>query len=222
MHTQEEYLGGPNPQRINSESYDERLEALLLKMARADSAVRRDALGELYSHTASRIYGLVLSIIRDHGKAESVTQDVFVRVYEAACKYSPQGKPLAWMFTIARNFALMALRRKDNNLDALPTEIDGGGADGGFGAGGGNASYGNPSYGSGGACEASHEDELLDTLTLQAVLSQLGEDDRQIVIMHSVGGMKHREISALMDLPVATVLSKYNRSLKKLKTYLGG
>jgi RNA polymerase sigma-70 factor (ECF subfamily) len=217
MHTHEEYSGGPDPRRIDRESYDERLEALLLEIAGADSAVRRDALGELYSHTASRVYGLVLSITKDHGKAESVTQDVFVRVYEAAGKYSPQGKPLAWMFTIARNFALMALRRKDNNLDALPTEINGGGADGGFGTGGGNASHG-----SGGAYEESHEDGLLDTLTLQAVLSQLGEDDRQIVIMHSVGGMKHREISELMDLPVATVLSKYNRSLKKIKTYLGG
>jgi RNA polymerase sigma-70 factor (ECF subfamily) len=217
MHANKNYSGETGSQRIKGESYDKHLEALLLKIAVADIAVRKDALGELYSHTASRIYGLVLSILRDHSKAESVTQDVFIRVYESADKYSSQGKPLAWMFTIARNLALMTLRKKDNSLDALPPEIYGGGA-----ANDGGTDGGNVTYGSGGAYEVSHEEELLDRLTLQAVLSQLGEDERQIVVMHSIGGMKHREISVLMDLPISTVLSKYNRSLKKLKTYLGG
>ena len=32
--------------------------------------------------------------------------------------------------------------------------------------------------------------------------------------------MKHREIAAALELPLATVLSKYNRSVKKLQKIL--
>jgi RNA polymerase sigma-70 factor (ECF subfamily) len=187
----------------------EGIEALLARMAGADAVARRNALGELYALTASRIYGFVLSILRDCGRAESVTQDVFIRVYEAAGKYSPQGKPLAWMFTIARNLALMTLRSKDNSVAGLPSEIEGAGS-------------GDAAYGSGGAYEESHEGDLLDTLTLRAALSVLGEDERQIVMLHSVGGMKHREIAEVMGLPLSTTLSKYSRSLAKLRAHLGG
>ena len=37
----------------------------------------------------------------------------------------------------------------------------------------------------------------------------------------ALAGMKHREIASMLDMPLSTVLSKYNRSLKKLKTMLG-
>jgi RNA polymerase sigma-70 factor (ECF subfamily) len=37
-----------------------------------------------------------------------------------------------------------------------------------------------------------------------------------------VSGLKHREIAELLDLPLATVLSKYHRGLKKLRKYVEG
>jgi RNA polymerase sigma-70 factor (ECF subfamily) len=42
------------------------------------------------------------------------------------------------------------------------------------------------------------------------------------VVLHAVSGLKHREIAAALNLPLPTVLSKYNRALKKLKTHLSG
>jgi len=36
-----------------------------------------------------------------------------------------------------------------------------------------------------------------------------------------VSGIKHRQIAQVMELPLPTVLSKYHRALKKMKTYLG-
>ena len=58
-------------------------------------------------------------------------------------------------------------------------------------------------------------------LITQAVLAQLSGQEREIVMLHAVTGMKHREIAAMLDMPLSTVLSKYNRSLKKLKSLLG-
>ena len=40
-------------------------------------------------------------------------------------------------------------------------------------------------------------------------------------ILHSVSGLKHREIAKMLELPLATVLSKYNRAIKKIKRKMG-
>ena len=56
----------------------------------------------------------------------------------------------------------------------------------------------------------------------QEALAQLGAEERQIVLLHAVTGLKHREIAALLELPLSTVLSKYHRGLKKLKALMKG
>lgn len=54
-------------------------------------------------------------------------------------------------------------------------------------------------------------------MILEYAFSILGEQERTIVILHMINGLKHREIAELTGLPLSTVLSKYNRSLKKMK-----
>ena len=46
--------------------------------------------------------------------------------------------------------------------------------------------------------------------------------DERIVLLHAVTGMKHREIAALLELTLPTVLSKYHRALKKMRSTLEG
>ncbi len=50
----------------------------------------------------------------------------------------------------------------------------------------------------------------------------LTERERQILLLHLVGGIRHREIAANLGLPLSTVLSCYQRTLKKLRRYLEG
>ena len=57
---------------------------------------------------------------------------------------------------------------------------------------------------------------------LQHALASLGDEERRIVLLHAVTGMKHREIAALLELPLPTVLSKYHRALKKMRSCLEG
>lgn len=59
-----------------------------------------------------------------------------------------------------------------------------------------------------------------DRLVLESMLAFLTDEERQIVTLHALTGLKHREIAALLELPLPTVLSKYNRALKKLKLVL--
>jgi RNA polymerase sigma-70 factor (ECF subfamily) len=59
-----------------------------------------------------------------------------------------------------------------------------------------------------------------DKVVLQQCMEVLSDTERQIVVLHAVSGFKHREIAAYLELPLATVLSKYHRAIKKMKTML--
>ena len=61
-----------------------------------------------------------------------------------------------------------------------------------------------------------------DRAVLEAALSILSDQERQIVMLHAAAGLKHREIAKLLELPLPTVLSKYRRALSKLKNKLEG
>ena len=45
----------------------------------------------------------------------------------------------------------------------------------------------------------------------------LTDEERNIVVLHALSGLKFREIANILEKPLATVLSKYHRSLKRLK-----
>ena len=64
--------------------------------------------------------------------------------------------------------------------------------------------------------------DAVERTLLRHALAALGEEERRIVLLHAVAGMKHREIAALLELPLATVLSKYHRALKKMRIILEG
>ena len=59
-----------------------------------------------------------------------------------------------------------------------------------------------------------------DRLTLESLLTVLSDQERQIVVLHALTGLKHRETAALLELPLPTVLSKYSRALNKLRAAL--
>lgn len=64
--------------------------------------------------------------------------------------------------------------------------------------------------------------DLENRLVLETAMKALSEQERQIVMLHAQSGLKHREIGALLGIPVGTVLSKYNRSMSKLRRQLEG
>ncbi len=175
-----------------AQAKQELLERQLLCIARGE----QEALEALYHGTRAAVYALALSLLKNPHDAEDVTQDTFVRVWESAPSYRPQGTPMAWILTVARNLARMKLRQgtkfaelDEEQWDAIPAE-----------------------------CDLDMEERYL----LQTVLAKLSDEERQIVLLHAVSGLKHREIAQLLERPLATVLSKYNRALKKLKTQLEG
>lgn len=155
----------------------------------------REALAILYHETRSAVYGFALSILKNRHDAEDVLQDVYLQVWHGAEGYRSQGKPLAWLITITRNLALSRLRDHGKTVTLSPEDWHTQFAD---------------------IPAVTAEDRM----TLEAMLSTLSDEERQIVTLHALTGLKHREIAAMLTIPLPTVLSKYNRALKKLRLAL--
>ena len=122
-------------------------------------------------------------------------QETFIRVRLYVNRYSDQGKPLAWMFTIARNLAYMRLRElKKKSFQEFETIQD--------------------------MIGFSLIQNVEDRIVLEGAFQVLNDEERSIVLLHAVSGMKHKEIASILNKPLSTVLSKYNRAIKKLNQEL--
>ena len=167
------------------------LEEILAAIAHGD----KEALQHLYQSTRTAVYGFALSILKNRHDAEDILQEVYIRIFHCSDSYRPEGKPMAWIFAITRNLALMRLR-EGRRYGELPEE----------------AWAQIPAKDSGLSTE--------DRMVLDAAMQGLTDEERQIVMLHALTGMKHREIAEVMELALPTVLSKYHRAIKKMRHML--
>jgi RNA polymerase sigma factor (sigma-70 family) len=170
---------------------DDILDIYISRIANND----KDALAELYYKTRESVYGFALSILKNMQDAEDVLHDTYLRIFSSAAGYKSMGKPLAWILTITRNLCLMKLRDRQKTADQPPEDWH------------------------------SPLDKLPlvtpeDRLVLTACLEKLSDEERQIIMLRTVSGFKHREVAEMLSLPLSTVLSKYHRGIKKLRVLL--
>lgn len=167
-------------------------EALLKSIADGDSA----AFETLYLQTERTLYAYLLSLLRSHHDALDVLHDTYLKIRSAAHLYKPMGKPMAWLFTIAKNLALSYHRKRQREQTDI-AELENN-------------------------MEFAYVTDSTDRLVLMRALQILSEQERSIILLHAVSGMKHSEIAGDLGLPLSTVLSKYHRGLKKLRNHLTG
>ena len=170
-----------------------KLQQLLIHIAGGE----REALAELYQRTRSAVYGLALSYLKNAHDAQDLTQDVYVQVWDRAEQYRLIGSPMGWLLAVCRNLCLMRLRREERRAALSEEEWDA-----------------IPAR----ECGLDADERAL----LQDALASLADEERRIVLLHAVTGLKHRELAALLELPLPTVLSKYHRALKKMRSFLEG
>jgi RNA polymerase sigma-70 factor (ECF subfamily) len=71
-----------------------------------------DAFEELVNRFKNRVFALVYRIVGQQQEAEDVTQEVFLAVYEKLYQYDKNKKFAPWIFRIATNASISALRKK--------------------------------------------------------------------------------------------------------------
>jgi RNA polymerase sigma-70 factor (ECF subfamily) len=148
------------------------------------------ALGVLYRGMRVQVFAVALAVIGDRGTAEDVMQDTFVRVYSAAPGYRPESRGRAWVLTIARHLAMDAVRRRTREPVCRMA-------------------------GRGAAAQGGEPDGI--RLDVVNALLQLGQIDRQIVVLHDLAGLTHAEVAAELGLPGGTVRWRYRVALARLQ-----
>lgn len=174
-----------------------------------DAARKGDAesFGVLVRRHQKRIYRLAVHLLRDAAEAEDVTQDTFVRAYGALDRFDGRSEPFTWMYRIAVNLSLNAIRsRKSGRKATTPDDprIEGLLAD----------------RKSVEADPARLASDRQAALALTEGIDQLSETLRTTLILVSVDGLSHGEAAAVLGCPEGTVAWRVHEARKKLRAHL--
>jgi len=170
--------------------------ALITKAQTGD----RNAYGELVRHHHPGVVNVVYRMCGDAHLAEDAAQDAFIQAWLHLPSFRPGTSLRNWLYRIAVNAALDALRRAPNkphhDFDALMLADS----------------------------QPGPEAELLQkerTATVQQAILSLAESSRAVLVLREYGGLSYQEIASALDIPLGTVMSRLNYArvcLKKLLT----
>ncbi|OPZ94966.1 MAG: ECF RNA polymerase sigma factor SigH [Firmicutes bacterium ADurb.Bin419] len=146
------------------------------------------ALEKIFNEMKDSIFAFVLMRTNNRQLSEDILQETMLQIYNSAKSYKKFSNPKAWILTIARNNAVSAIRKTSREQE-LNIQKDN-----------------------------NTTSLLIDSkINAMEMLSVLSEDQREIVILHAISGLKHKEIAKLLDIPLGTVCWKYNESIKILR-----
>ena len=171
-------------------------EAMLVQRAVEHDA---EAFGRLYDMHVDRVYKHIYYRVGNEADAEDLTQQVFLKAWQAIHKYKKTASPfVAWLMTISHNQVVDFYRTRKNKVH-LEAEVL---ADG-------------PASRPEQTAETSFEQQRL-----RSAISQLGGDEQQVVILRFIEGLEFAEIASIMKKKEGNVRVILHRALVKLRNML--
>jgi RNA polymerase sigma-70 factor (ECF subfamily) len=166
-----------------------------------------DAFGALVRRHQRRVYRLAFHLVRSAAEAEDVTQDTFVRAYGALDRFDGRSEPFTWIYRIAVNLSLNALRsRKSSDRSSSPDDprvepllVER------------RAKLASP--------EAASEDREL-AIALLAGIDKLSETLRTTLHLAVVDGLSHADVGKILGCSEGTVAWRVHEARRRLREYL--
>ena len=150
----------------------------------------------------------------DRGRTEDLTQEVFLRVYQARYRYRPEASFKTWILTIATRLALneiRGIRRRRRVFAELQDPRDDAEAEG------------HPMQAAIDTRESSPVDRAIERELgsfLDDCILRLPEKQRAALLLSRTRDLSYREIAAALDLSVLAVKSLLTRARETLRTRL--
>ena len=181
-------------------------EDLLIRFCKGE----KEAFGVLVRRYERELYGYLRRYLGDAHLADDVFQNTFVQLFVKSNQYE-SGRPVRpWLYTIATNQAIDALRRNgrhqaisldqyreesyEGDVQSLLETLEGRGP---------------------GPLELAHGQERRERI--RASVDRLPDFLRQVLILAYYQGLKYREIADIVGIPVGTVKSRLHAALVKLQ-----
>lgn len=169
-------------------------------LARSASTGDVAAFEALYRRHSGRVHGVIARLVGGHGaRAEDLTQEAFVRAWQALPAYRFESAFSTWLHRLAVNTALMELRSRRSRPQASDDEdaLDGIGS----------------------IDSAGHVTAL--TMDLERAVATLPPRARAVLVLHDVEGWKHEEIATELGMAVGSSKAQLHRARGLLRTRLG-
>ncbi len=165
----------------------------------------------LVTRHRGRIFAMIRNMIHQEADAWDLTQEVFIKAWNALPRFEAKAKFTTWLYRIAHNTVYDWVRkRKIESAGELNDEIfereriD-------------SASFTTPSGGESPDATMSHG-EL--RAKIQVALGKLSPEHREVVILKDVQGLSYKEIADAMSSTLGTVMSRLFYARQKLQTLL--
>ena len=178
--------GQPAPEEASAER----------ELARRAQQGDHAAYAQLVRENQSRIFRHLHNLTGSHDEALELSQDVFLKAWQALPGWRPEARFRTWLYRIASNAAYDLLRRRQVvSFESLPEDHDVGSV-------------------SGGPEERLHAKQAV--ALLDAALARLGVDQREIVLLREVEGLSYQELSTALGIDEGTVKSRLARARSAL------
>jgi RNA polymerase sigma-70 factor (ECF subfamily) len=182
----------------------------LMLRVRDDDGVAFAELVERFQH---RLVAVMHHLVGSPDEAEDLAQEVFLRVYRTRKNYTPKAKFSTWLFTIANNLALNALRDRQRR-PVLPLEVHDSGPLGTWTGETSAAARDEP------PTHNLQQQEL--AAVIRRALDGLNERQRVAIVLNKFEDMNYADISDVMGLTTKAVKSLLSRARAKLREVLQG
>jgi RNA polymerase sigma-70 factor (ECF subfamily) len=160
-----------------------------------------DAFELLYRQHSGRVYALCLRLAADPVVARDLTQDTFVRAWEALPRFRADASLTTWLHRIAVNAMLERRRgegRRSSRVSLADDEVDG-----------------DPLVG--GVVLAP---DVATAIDLERAIGALPPGVRRAFVLHDVEGYTHEEIATMTGLAAGTLRAQLHRARQLLKRAL--
>ena len=196
--------GSPPPRRSRSSTMKPTDRDLV---ERAKDNGDAEAFGQLVRRHQQRIHRLAIHMLRDRAEAEDVTQETFIRAYQALARFDGRSEPYTWFYRITVNLSLNRIRSRktartthdtdDPRLDGLlvdkrPDTSDPAGS--------------------------AQRRQVYETLTKG--IDQLSDTLRTTLILVCIDGRSHEDVAQILGAPEGTIAWRIHEARRKLKEFM--
>lgn len=161
---------------------------------------------EVYREFYTLVYPLVFAMVRDHGAAEDIIQDAFLRAIDKAAQVEEPEKFESWLKTLTKNYTLSSLRKWSRQRDELLSD---------------DVFLYKEFSMSGEALPVDKEVEL--TMMKEAIaryLDRLKPEYRQIVEMRWIHNLSYKEMADALQVTEGSIRQKLFRAREAIKNKL--
>src|SRR5262245_5055584 len=148
----------------------------------------QEALERLLDRYEQKVFRMGVMMLRDHGRAEEATQDVFLKLWRALPSYDGRAGLSTWLYTIARNTFLSVVRSESYRQTKALDD----------------------------AHEPAAADSTPQDVMLHQCLSRLPDAQREVITLFYLEERSIADVARMLDMPENTVKSHLHRGRRAL------